>query len=160
MFESSHAEGQKWKRMALTGANLPYNQLDPRVTPSPTSRPVQLNGRGLSSAQWQGSILSSMLRLCPELNGRALSSAQWQGSVLSSMLRLCPQLNGRALSSHRVTTLKHWTTRIFFLIFTILGYILIISLTRTGIRSTSRTVSISQRAVTRKNRALIRLEGT
>nr|XP_022298273.1 leucine-rich repeat serine/threonine-protein kinase 2-like isoform X2 [Crassostrea virginica] len=44
MFESSHAEGQEWKQMALTGANLPYNQLDPRVTPSPTSRPVQLNG--------------------------------------------------------------------------------------------------------------------
>lgn len=44
LFESSHAEGQEWKQMSLTGANLPYSQSDPRVSPFTHSRPVLLNG--------------------------------------------------------------------------------------------------------------------
>lgn len=48
MFESSQTEVQEWKQMSLTGANLPYSQNDPRVTPTPQSRPFSLQGTSTS----------------------------------------------------------------------------------------------------------------
>lgn len=57
MFESSQTEVQEWKQMSLTGANLPYSRNDPRVTPTPQSRPLSLQGT-ITSGPWSRKMRS------------------------------------------------------------------------------------------------------